>query len=101
MSWKEIGRAMAEAAGPIAQGVGSAVLAQRLLQMDDEDAYAELNRCARSLATQQVDQIDSSLLLAASNTADRDARHRLVKFYAYFKWAEADRYGRFAGFPVG
>jgi hypothetical protein len=87
-------------AGRVLQGVSDVAIVNNWLSMDDTGAIGSIQAQGASSSTADADRLDGVLLGMSLNAFDREARQRLVNFYAMFKIAEVLRYQEFRGFPT-
>ncbi|MDE3723513.1 hypothetical protein PWG71_19155 [Nocardiopsis sp. N85] len=85
--------------GEVAQGTASVMAVRRLLDLDDNTAFARIADFVESSGTAEIDAFDGVLLSTATGEIDLHARARLIKFYAFFKMLEYMKFNRFRGFP--
>lgn len=95
MDW---GRVIA-ATGDVLRGMSDAAIVNNWLEKTDEGAFASIVTQVNTASTDEVDRLDAALLSLAATNYSTDNRLRLIKFYAVYKLAEMDRYGKFRGFP--
>lgn len=92
------GRPLA-ATGDTQRGMGDEAIINNWLEKDDEGALIAIVTQVSTSSTDEVDRLDAALLSLSSSNLSKEARLRLIKFYAFFKIAEMRRYQEFRGFP--
>jgi hypothetical protein len=81
------------------RGPSDSALISNWLAQSDEGAFTGIVTQVDGSTTDELDRLDAALLSQAATNRSRDARLRLIKFYAVFKIAETQRYREFRGFP--
>ena len=92
-------RPLRAGAGEAPRGQSDTALINNWLAQSDEGAFAGIVTQVDGSSTDELDRLDAALLSHATTNRSRDARLRLIKFYAVFKIAETQRYREFRGFP--
>lgn len=85
--------------GDTGRGISDEAIISDWLEKDDEGALIAIVTQVSTSSTDQIDRLDAALLSLSASNLSKDARSRLIKFYAFFKIAEMRRYQEFRGFP--
>lgn len=94
VQWGEI----VQGAGEMFQGLSDVAVIANWMQMDDQGAFNSIEAQIQSSGIDAIDRMDAALLSFANSQFESVAKRRAIKFYAFFKMAEFNRYG-FRGFP--
>lgn len=87
------------ATGDTRRGIGDEAIINDWLEKDDEGALIAIVTQVSTSSSDEIDRLDATLLSLSASNLSKDARRRLIKFYAFFKIAEMRRYQEFRGFP--
>jgi hypothetical protein len=85
--------------GEALRGLSEVEMIHVWLGRSDEGAFTGIVAQVSASSTDEVDRLDAALLSLAKASPDSDLRMRLIKFYAFFKIVEMQRYREFRGFP--
>lgn len=93
--WKQI----IEGVGTFLEGASNGVIINQWLEVEEVDALNNIEEFVRRASSTQIDSMDSSLLHIAHFHLDSEKRLQLIKYYAFFKLVEFNRFQEWRGFP--
>ncbi len=86
-------------AGEIIEGASYGAIIGNWLNKGGNDALNDIEAFVKRGTDEMVDAMDAHLLNLTSTTLDSNQRRQLVKFYAFFKLIEFNKYQKWRGFP--
>lgn len=68
-------------------------------EMNESDALMGIRTFIQQSTSDEIDGMDKVLLQAAVVQSEPEMKVKMLKYYAFFKVAEFERFGNFRGFP--
>lgn len=84
----------------VVQGAAHGATIDGWLQLDDNAAVQAVVQFVQTHSMDDIDAMDSALLIMAIHNLSPGVRCRLIKFYATLKTYETIRFQQFRGFPA-